>query len=89
MMLEIEAKRARLTAVERQLAELGVLHELAMSAFKFDEARQVQERITVLERERAGLVEGLPAAVPPVPAGPVPVIVRRRRPAQRLRPLRR
>jgi hypothetical protein len=89
MMLEIEVKRAQLVAVERELAGLSARHDLAMSAFKFGEAREVQERITVLERERAELVEALPTAVPPAPAGPVPVMVGHRRPARRRRPLRR
>ena len=89
MMAELEAKRARLAVLERELTELGAGHDLAMSAFKFDEAREVQERIAVLERERAELVEALPIAVPPAPVGPVPVMVRRRRPARPCRPLRR
>ena len=88
-MAELEEKRARRAAVESELAELGAQHDLAMSAFKFDEAREVQERINALERERAELVEALPTVVPPAPAGPVPVMVRRGRPAQRRRLLRR
>ena len=83
MVAEIEAKRARLAAVERELAGLGVRHDLAMSEFKFDEARGVQQRIDVLERERAELVAALPAATPPQAAAPVPVMVRRRRPLRR------
>jgi len=87
MIAQLEAKRARLAAVERELAELGSRHDLAMSSFKFDEAREVQQRIEVLERERGELVDALlPAAEPP----PVPVIIRRRRLAKRRRrPLRR
>jgi hypothetical protein len=89
MMLEIEAKRLRLTAVERELARLGVRRELAMSAFKFDEARQLQQRIAVLEHERAELVAALPVPAPPPSAVPAPVTVQRRRPVRRRRPLRR
>jgi hypothetical protein len=89
MMPEIEAKRLRLTAVERELARLGVRHELAMSAFKFDEARQLQQRIAVLEHERAELVAALPVPAPPPSAVPAPVTVQRRRPVRRRRPLRR
>jgi hypothetical protein len=59
-MAELEEKRARLAAVECELVELGNRHELAMSAFKFDEARKVQQRIAMLERERGELVEALP-----------------------------
>ena len=82
MIAELEAKRTRLGVVERELSRLGARHDLAMSAFKFDEAREVQQRITVLERERAELAAALPAAAPPPP--PVPVTVpRRRRPRHR------
>src|SRR5271166_4147504 len=79
MIAELEAKRTRLAAVGRELAELGARHDLAMSAFKFDEARELQQRIAVLERERAELVDALPA----------PAMVRHRRVARRRRPLRR
>jgi hypothetical protein len=89
MMVELEAARARFVALERELTELGARHDLAMSAFKFDAAREVQERITALELERAELEEALPIAVPPAPMGPVPVMVRRRRPPRRHRPHRR
>ena len=89
MIAELETKRARLAAVERELAELGARHDLAMSAFKFDEARTVQQRIAVLERERDELVDALPAPAEPPPAEPARVMVRRRRVARRRRPLRR
>ena len=80
MTAELQARRAQLAAVERELAELGARHDLAMSAFKFDEAREVQQQIAVLERERSELVEGLPP-----PAVPLPRVVRRRRLMQRRR----
>jgi hypothetical protein len=87
MTAKLETKRMRLAAVERELAALGIRHDLAMSEFKFDEAREVQQRIEVLERERRELVDALPTPAPPPPAR---VIVRRRRLAQRRRrPLRR
>ena len=90
MMAELEPQRARLAAVERELAGLGIRHDLAMSEFKFDEAREVQQRIGVLERERAELFDALPAPAPPSPGSPVPAKVRRRRLEQRRRrPLRR
>ena len=85
MTTELEAKRARLAAVEGKLAELGARHDLAMSAFKFDEAREAQERITVLERERTELVAALPGAAPPPSTVPVPVAIRSRRPVPRRR----
>jgi len=82
-MAELEAS-ARLAAVERELAGLGVRHELAMSAFKFDEARVVQQRIALLERERGALIDALP---PPAPPPPAPAMVRPRRLMQRRRRL--
>ena len=85
MTAELEAEYARLALVERELAQLCARHDLAMSAFKFDEARAVQQRIAILERERAELVASLPAASPAPPMAPVAVkvgsrlAVRRRR----------
>jgi len=72
---KLEEKRTRLATVERELSGLGVRHDLAMSSFKFDEAREVQQRIAMLERERSELVD----ALPPPPAIPPPQMVRRRR----------
>jgi hypothetical protein len=81
----MEVKRARLAAIERELSRLGSRHDLAMSAFKFDEARELQRRITVLERERAELEAVLPAPTPTPPIEPVPVRMRARRPIPRRR----
>jgi hypothetical protein len=91
MIAELEAKRTRLAAVECELAELGTRHDLAMSQFKFDEAREVQQRIGVLERERGELVAALPAPASPPPATLAPLRMVRRRHVmhQRRRPLRR
>jgi hypothetical protein len=89
-MAQLEASRARLAAIERELAGLGVRHDLAMSAFKFDEARDLQQRMAVLERERGELVAALPICSDPPSAMDPPARVRRRRLAQRRRrPLRR
>ena len=78
MSTELEAKRTRLAALERELLQLATRHDIAMSAFRFDEARDLQRRIAVLERERAELVTVLPAAAPPPPVVPVPVRVQSR-----------
>jgi hypothetical protein len=86
-MAELEATRARLAAVERELAGLDARHDLAMSAFKFDEARDAQLQIAALECERGELIDALP---PPAPPPPAPAMVRQRRVLQRRRrPLRR
>jgi hypothetical protein len=82
-------QRARLAAVEGELARLQAQYELAMSAFKFDEANALQREIGPLDAERRVLAQALP---PPVagsepPAGVVPVIggPRRGRPIRRRR----
>jgi hypothetical protein len=54
-----------------------------MSAFRFDEARDLQQRITLLEHERAELIAVLPAPTPPPPTMPARVAVGSSR---RLRP---
>jgi hypothetical protein len=87
---ELEAKRLRLAAVERELIGLAARHDLAMSAFKFDEAREVQHQIAVLEGERDELVGALPAPAPAPPAALLPKMISCRRLRQRRRrPLRR
>ena len=75
------------TRLERELAKLGDRHDLAMSEFKFDEAREVQQRIDVLERERGELAEALPAPAPPPP--PQGMVRARRLSQRRRRTLRR
>ena len=64
------AQRARLAAVDDELARLQALHDLAMSAFKFDQANALQRRIEALEDERRALA----AALPPVEAGAGPPV---------------
>jgi hypothetical protein len=78
MSAELGVKRTRFTTVERELSQLGKQHDIAMSAFKFDKARDLQRRIAALERERAELMAVLPTAAPPPPEAPVRVRVGRR-----------
>jgi hypothetical protein len=85
MSAEFEARRARLLLVERELSQLGTRHDLAMSTFRFDEARDLQQRIAVLESERGELQAMLPAAAPPPAEAPVPVRVGSRSGARRRR----
>jgi len=75
MNAELEATRARLSLVERELLQLGTRHDLAMSAFRFDEARDLQQRITLLEHERAELIAEVPTPAPPPPTAHVRVAV--------------
>jgi hypothetical protein len=74
-MAELDVKRTRLAVIEHELAELAAHHDQAMSAFKFDEVRKMQQQIAALEEERAELVAALPAPAPPPPPGPVPVMI--------------
>ena len=83
-----ETKRSRLFELDRELAGLQRQHELAMSAFKFDEANALQRRIAACETERQALAATLPA--PPV--GPEPrsgIVPALARPDRRRRALRR
>jgi len=65
----LAAKRARLAEVERELARLRYRHDIAMSAFRFEEATSLGPAIATLDGER----QALAAALPPEPA-PSPVI---------------
>jgi hypothetical protein len=78
---EIGDGRARLAEIELELAGLQARHDLAMSAFRFDEANALQRMIAALDDERRALTAALPpapAAVEP-PTRIVPVLVRPRR----------
>ena len=83
---EVGARRERLGAVERELARQQAQYELAMSAFKFDEANALQGQIEALEDERRGVAAALPPveATAELPPGVVPVLARPR-PASRAR----
>jgi hypothetical protein len=78
---ELAAHYARLGEIEREMTRLQAQHDVAMSAFKFDEANALQRRIAALEDERRSLVGTLPARSPAVepPTGIVPVLTRPRR----------
>jgi hypothetical protein len=84
---EVAARRERLSAVERELTGLQAQYELAMSAFKFDEASGLQQRIAALDGERRSLAASLPALPAPAepPSGLVPVIDRPGRALRRRR----
>jgi len=58
----ITERRARLAALEGELMRLGAQYDLAMSHFKFHEARDLQAHIAEAEHERQRLAGALPAA---------------------------
>ena len=84
---EVAARRERLGDVERELARLEAQYELAMSAFKFDEANALQTQIAALDGERRALAANLPPLPAPAepPTGLVPVIDRPGRALRRRR----
>ena len=73
----IGEQRARLAEVERELALLRYRHDIAMSAFRFEEATALGPAIAALEKERQALAAALPAAEPET--GVVPVLAQPRR----------
>ena len=78
---DLAAKRTRLDEIDRELTGLRAQNDLAMSAFKFDEASALQRLIEALENDR----QAVAAALPPVTAeaeptlGGVPVLMSPRR----------
>ena len=74
---DIAARRARLAEVERELVRLRYRHDIAMSAFRFEEATVLGPAIAVLENERQRLAANLPEPEPD--AGAIPVMARPRR----------
>ena len=78
----IAAKRARLAEIERELARLRYRHDIAMSAFRFEEATALGPMIAALESERQALAATLPQSEQTWPGPVVPVLQRR---AHRLR----
>ena len=75
----IEEQRARLAVIERELARLCYRHDIAMSAFRFEEATALGPAIAALEKERQALAAALPAAEPETGIVPVRARPRRRR----------
>lgn len=78
----LAAKRAQLAEIERELARLRYRHDIAMSAFRFEEATALGPTIAAFEQERQALAASLPPAEVPAPV--VPVMLRHpRRPRRR------
>lgn len=73
----LPAQRARLAEIDRDLARLRYRHDIAMSAFRFEEATALGPAIAALEKERQRLAAALPEIEPPI--GVVPTLARPRR----------
>ena len=73
----LSAQRARLAEIDRDLARLRYRHDIAMSAFRFEEATALGPVIAALEKERERLAATLPEIEPPT--GIVPTLARPRR----------
>jgi hypothetical protein len=67
----------RLAEIDGQLTRLRHRHDIAMSAFRFEEATALGPAIAALEKERELLAAASPDAEPPT--GIVPVLARPRR----------
>ncbi len=81
-----EATRIRLAEIERELARLRHRHDIAISAFLFEEAAALGGAIGALDREREALTAGLPAPPgEPAATGAVPALARPRRQPMRRR----
>jgi hypothetical protein len=74
-------QRARLAEVERELWRLRYRHDIAMSAFRFEEATALGPAIAALEAERQALAAALPEPEPAT--GIIPTLLRKPRRARR------
>jgi hypothetical protein len=73
------ARRAHLAEIDRDLARLHHRHDIAMSAFRFEEASALGRAIAALDAER----QALAAALPPPASAPTGVVPRLARPRRR------
>ena len=77
---ELTERRARLAALDEQLAQLRYRHDIAMSAFLFEEATALGRAMAALEKERQALAAALPPGTKlPAETGIVPVLQQPRR----------
>ena len=75
----LAAHRTRLAEIDRELARLRYRHDIAMSAFRFEEATALGPAIAALEKERQQLGAALPRTEPPTGVAPLLARPRRRR----------
>ena len=73
------ARRARLAEIDREPTRLRYRHNVAISAFRFEEATALGPAIAALEKERERLAAALPTIEPPTGIAPVLTRPRRRR----------
>jgi hypothetical protein len=73
----LTARRIRLAEIDRELTRLRYRHDIAMSAFRFEEATALGPAIAAIEKERERLAAALPDIEPPT--GIVPTLARPRR----------
>jgi hypothetical protein len=76
--------RARLADIDAALARLRAQHDIAMSAFKFDEANALLRDIAALDEERQALAASQPPVAAPPPKSAIPVLLTPRQ-AKRVR----
>jgi hypothetical protein len=77
---DIARGHARLVGIDRELTRLRHRHDIAMAAFKFEEATALGPAMAALENARRALVALLPEPAPAAPStGVVPVLARPRR----------
>jgi hypothetical protein len=79
----VAPRRARLAELERDLARLHRRHDIAMSAFRFEEASALGRAIAARDAERQALAAALPPAAA-APTGVVPRLAWPRRPRRRI-----
>jgi hypothetical protein len=72
-----DARRARLAEIDRDLARLRYRHDIAMSAFRFEEATALGPTIAALEKERQTLAARLSPVEPPTGVVPTLAVPRR------------
>jgi len=73
------ARRVRLAEIDRDLTRLRYRHDIAMSAFRFEEATALGPAIASVEKERQLLAAALPQIEPPTGTAPILARPRRRR----------
>jgi hypothetical protein len=85
LVADLAAARARLADLDAEIARLRYRHDIAISAFRFEEATALGPAIAALETERHALAEAVPPTPAPTAASPPRLRVRRGIPGRRSR----